>query len=115
MTRILALFMVIVLLMCTTACSEPNETQERTCQSCGKGISADVSFCGYCGASVNDTQSEGSSTTDPIETTTGSDSTDTTVPSTEDTQAIEQAYERNLNNLIKKSSRICGKCRFFRN
>ena len=90
MKKNMALLMVVTLLMCFTAC---NNTPESTCWSCGKSISAEVSFCGYCGAAVKDSQSEPTTTADPTETITGSDSTVTTDPSAEGTKPSEQPTE----------------------
>ena len=71
--------MTIVLLVTLVACGNKTEPAEKYCWSCGKGITNEVAFCGYCGASVKNNQDDNYT-----------DETNGTTSSTESTQEVEQ-------------------------
>ncbi|MBQ1950799.1 MAG: zinc ribbon domain-containing protein [Clostridia bacterium] len=80
MRKLFAVMFVLILLLSLVACGK--EKADKYCWSCGKGISKDVSFCSYCGASVKnneaDASTEESSTTSVTTTTTTASTTTTT-------------------------------------
>lgn len=64
MRKGIALLLIVVLLLSMVACASEKEKPDKYCWSCGEGISAAVSFCGYCGAAVQNHQSEAPVNTD---------------------------------------------------
>ena len=56
MKKTIALLLIMVLLLSMVACRHEEEQPNKYCWNCGEGISTTVSFCGACGAAVQNQQ-----------------------------------------------------------
>lgn len=56
MKKTIALLLIMVLLLSMVACRHEEEQPKKYCWNCGAGISTTVSFCGACGAAVQNQQ-----------------------------------------------------------